>query len=123
MQASFDPVKFMREVYDKSEESSTKYWETLMGTEAWAIMANSFLESYLKQHSTVNNALGQTLKYLKLPTQDDFARLASLIVALEDKVDRLEDSLERISDLLETSLAKEAKKKVGRNTLSETAGR
>jgi polyhydroxyalkanoic acid synthase PhaR subunit len=93
-----DPLSFFREWYDRTSEMwSTMIGDTI-GTEAFIESAGRFLESYTSYYKTLRQTSETQLHNLQIPTRSDVARVAGLVVALEDKVDRLDDAFEAFAD-------------------------
>ena len=53
-----------------------------------------FLETYARSHREQRHTSEEWLKNLQLPTRSDVARVARLVVVVENKVDRIEEALE-----------------------------
>jgi polyhydroxyalkanoic acid synthase PhaR subunit len=63
----------------------------------------SVLDVNLFYQKALNDVTKGYLEKVNIPTQDDIARIASLIVNLENKVDNIEEFLEDKVDVLEQS--------------------
>ncbi|WP_368042550.1 polyhydroxyalkanoic acid synthase subunit PhaR [Ectobacillus sp. JY-23] len=103
MDQKFDPMKAWKDAYDQTE----KYWgktlnETLK-TEEYSAWMGSVLDMNLFYQKMINDVTKGYLEKMNIPTQEDIARVASLIVNLENKVDRIEEFLEDKIDGLEQS--------------------
>ncbi len=103
MDQKFDPMKAWKDAYDQTE----KYWgktlnETLK-TEEYSAWMGSVLDMNLFYQKMINDVTKGYLEKMNVPTQEDIARVASLIVNLENKVDRIEEFLEDKMDGLEQS--------------------
>lgn len=105
---AMDPFSFFREMYAKTEENTNSFTEKVMGSDSWAAAMGNFLEGYLKTYSVMNKSLDGYWKNLKLVTQDDITRLATLILSVENKVDQLDEQIERMANLLENLTVQES---------------
>lgn len=92
--ATGDPFAMWRSFYDQNEQTWAKFMQQFVGTSEFA----AGLGAAATQQATLQNNIRQTaLSYLKaahMPSQDDVTRLATLLVALDAKVDDLQDNLE-----------------------------
>lgn len=91
--ASFEALK---EWYDVTSEGWSKTIEEAIGTEQFAATMSRALEGYAGFLRTFRRASEASFSNLQLPTCADIARLAGLVVNLEEKIDRIEDSLEDV---------------------------
>lgn len=93
-----DPLSFFREWYDRSSETWSTVIGDVIGTEAFMESASRYMEVYTGYYKTLRQTAETQLHNLQIPTRSDVARVAGLVVALEDKVDSLEDAFERLED-------------------------
>src|SRR5947209_13414074 len=89
-----DPFTFFREWYNATSETWSKAAEEAVGSEQFMELNKRFLESYSAFYKTFRLANEEYFRNLQLPTRSDITRVAELVVALEEKVDRIEDTLE-----------------------------
>jgi polyhydroxyalkanoic acid synthase PhaR subunit len=93
-----DPFTFFKQWYDATSETWSKVVGDLIGTEKFMEMASQFLESYAGFTRTFNRASEAYFSRLQLPTRPDIARVAELVINLEEKVDRLDNAFEDFED-------------------------
>ena len=93
-----DPLTLWLQWYNASSETWSRLAGDIVGTEAFIESASRFMGSYISFYSAFRRASEQYFRNLQLVTRPDIARVASLIVALEEKVDRIEESLEDAQD-------------------------
>lgn len=93
-----DPITVLKHWYDTSGEKWSKSFGDAIGTERFVEAMSYMLESYASFSSMFRQACEAYFSNLQLPTRSDIARLAGLVVNLEEKVDRIEDSLEHIGN-------------------------
>ena len=93
-----DPYTFFKQWYDTASEAWAKVVGDTIGTEKFMEAVSRFLESYTSFTRTFHRASEEYFGNLQLPTRSDVARVAGLVVALEEKVDRIEDAFEDFED-------------------------
>ena len=96
--ANVDPVTVLKNWYDTSGEKWSKAFGDALVTQHFVEAMSYILESYASFSRIFRQASEAYFSNLQLPTRSDIARLAGLVVNLEEKVDRIEDSLEQIED-------------------------
>ncbi|HLX41578.1 MAG TPA: hypothetical protein VKR42_13680 [Ktedonobacteraceae bacterium] len=92
-----EPFTFFRDWYNATNETWSKFVEEYIGSEQFMESSTPFLESYASFFKTFRRANEEFFKNLQLPTRSDIARIAELVIALEEKVDQLDDSLDSIN--------------------------
>jgi polyhydroxyalkanoic acid synthase PhaR subunit len=93
-----EPFTFFRDWYNATNETWSKFVEQYIGSEQFMESSAPFLESYASFFKTFRRANEEFFKNLQLPTRSDIARVAELVIALEEKVDQLDDNLDGLSD-------------------------
>jgi polyhydroxyalkanoic acid synthase PhaR subunit len=93
-----DPFTFFKQWYDASNETWSKVVADVIADEKFVENASQFMESYTSYYMTTRRANEDYFKNLQLPTRSDLARVAEMIVAIEEKVDRLDEALEDIEE-------------------------
>ena len=96
--ANVDPVTVLKHWYDTSGEKWAKVFGDAIVTRRFVEAMSYILESYTSFSRMFRQASEAYFSALQLPTRSDIARLAGLVVNLEEKVDRIEDSLEQIGE-------------------------
>ena len=89
-----DPLTLALEWYNATSETWSKFAGDLIGTEGFVEAASRFLQSYTGFVKTFRYLCEEYLRNIQLPTRADVARVAGLVVALEDKVDHLEEAFD-----------------------------
>jgi polyhydroxyalkanoic acid synthase PhaR subunit len=92
---SFDPFTLFNEWYDATSKPWASTVEDLIASEQFLAFTDPFLESYSHLTSTFRDASEAYFKMLRLPTLSDIARMAELIISLEEKVDAVAETIER----------------------------
>lgn len=93
-----DPWTLVRQWYDEANALWSKPLEQTLGSEAFAQAAGGSLEGIATATRAFGRAAEEQLKALHMPSRADVARVASLVVQLEDKVDHIEEALEDAGD-------------------------
>ncbi len=93
-----DPFTFFKQWYDSMSETWSAVIGKLIGTEKFMEVSSELLRSYASFYGTARRANEEYFRNLQLPTRTDIARVAGLVVSLEDKVDRIESMLEDAED-------------------------
>jgi polyhydroxyalkanoic acid synthase PhaR subunit len=89
-----DPVAFFKQWYDSSNEIWSKALEEVIGTEKFVEATNRYIESYSTFYKTFRRLNEDYFSHLQLTTRADLARVAEIIIALENKVDGIQDAFE-----------------------------
>ena len=95
---SAGPFTLFKQWYDASRETWAKVVGDIVGNEKFIEDASRLLESYTSYYTATRRANEDYFRNLQLPTRSDLARVAEIIIALEEKVDRLDDALDDIED-------------------------
>jgi polyhydroxyalkanoic acid synthase PhaR subunit len=93
-----DPFAFMKQWYDATSETWATAVGDIIGTEQFMESASQFMESYTSLYMIFRRANEEFFGNLQLPTRSDMARVAELVIAVEDKVEQIEDALEDFGD-------------------------
>jgi polyhydroxyalkanoic acid synthase PhaR subunit len=101
MQAGSDPQQqffLLKQWYDANSEGWSKVFAAVIGTEQFAEVMSRWLESHTSFAGMFRRASEQYFSTLQLATRSDIARVAGLVVKLEEKVDRIEDIFIDVED-------------------------
>ena len=93
-----DPFTFFRQWYEATNETWAKVVDDMLRSEKLIESASPFLEVYATFAKTLRRANEEYFRNLQLPTRSDLARVAELVVSLEEKVDTIEDALENLQE-------------------------
>jgi tetrahydromethanopterin S-methyltransferase subunit G len=85
---------FYKQWYDATSDTWARFVEDTIGSEKFLEMVKPFLESYTTFIKTFRNAEEEYLRNLQIPTRSDVARVAALVVSLEEKVDQIDDAFD-----------------------------
>jgi polyhydroxyalkanoic acid synthase PhaR subunit len=100
-----DPFTFFRQWYDATNATLSTIVGDVIGTEKFMQVSSEFLKSYAGLYATLRRANEEYFRNLQLPTRTDIARVAELVVNLEDKVDHIDGQLEDFEDAVGSGLS------------------
>ena len=93
-------IRAMRAAYDQALSGWTQAVESIVASEGFADVSAQMLQQYLTLQSSLRNASTTAAAELHLPTLDDFARLSTMVVNVERKVDEVADLTREIAERL-----------------------
>jgi len=93
-----DPFTFFQKWYEATSETWAKVVDDMLSSEKFIESASPFIEIYSNFVKTLHRANEEYFSNLQLPTRSDLARVAGLVVAIDEKVDKLEDAFENLED-------------------------
>jgi pyruvate/2-oxoglutarate dehydrogenase complex dihydrolipoamide acyltransferase (E2) component len=89
-----DPLEFAVQWYNATSGPFSDFLQDVLEQEKFLDPASQWLESYASFYKVFKSRSEEYLKSLQVPVRSDITRVAGLIVALEDKVDRIEEAFE-----------------------------
>ena len=89
-----DPLEFTVQWYNATNGPVSEFVQELIEREEFLEPSSRFLQSYASLYKVFKRNSEEYLTNLQLPVRSDITRVAGLIVALEDKVDRIEEAFE-----------------------------
>ena len=89
-----EPLKFFVRWYNETEERWSEAADELMRRDEVLESMGRFFETYARSDAELRQASEEGLKNRGVPTRSDVARVAKLVVVVENKVDRIEETLE-----------------------------
>jgi polyhydroxyalkanoic acid synthase PhaR subunit len=92
-----DPVRFFVQWYNETEERWSETANELLRRDEILESMGRFFETYARSEAELRHASEEGLKNRRLPTRSDVARVAKLVVVVENKVDRIEEALEELA--------------------------
>ncbi|HZU00785.1 MAG TPA: hypothetical protein VFA10_14055 [Ktedonobacteraceae bacterium] len=85
---------FYKQWYDATSATWAKFVEDAISSEQFLELVRPFLESYATFFKTFRNAEEEYVRSLQIPTRSDVARVAELVISLEEKIDQIDDAFE-----------------------------
>src|SRR5215213_8649985 len=89
-----DPLEFAVQWYNATSGPFADFVQDIIEREEFLEPASRWLQSYASFYKVFSGRSEEYLKSLQVPVRSDITRVAGLVVALEDKVDRLEEAFE-----------------------------
>jgi len=94
-----DPFAFIKQWYDANSEAWSKMADDVIANEEFLKAASEFLSSYARLYRSLRHNNEEYWHNLQLPTRGDVARVAELVVALEEKVDGIDETIDDLAHL------------------------
>jgi polyhydroxyalkanoic acid synthase PhaR subunit len=91
---AIDPFEIWKKVYDQTESYWSKVLDENLATEDFSIGLGKILDMNLQYKKLVNDSTSAYLEQMNMPSKDDLAKLASLIINVETKVEQMEAVVE-----------------------------
>jgi e3 binding domain len=89
-----DPMQLATRWYNATSGPLSEFIGDLLEREDILEPSSQFLQNYASFYRVFRRDSEEYLKALSIPVRSDVARVAGLVVALEDKVDRIEEAFE-----------------------------
>lgn len=89
-----EPVRFFVRWYNETEERWSETADELMRRDEVLESMGRCFETYARSEAESRQASEEGLKDRGIPTRSDVARVAKLVVVVENKVDRIEETLD-----------------------------
>ncbi len=96
-----DPFALWKKLYDQTEEQWSKVMGETVKSESFAAWLGFLQKQMLEYQDAVRKSTEKYLEQAHLPSKNDLANLATLIINLENKVDELDAKMDRLLDQLE----------------------
>lgn len=96
----FEPFTIWKDLYENAEKAWHDVIQDTLGKEAFSEGLGQIQSSYLQYQEIVNNMTDAYLKQANIPTRDEIANVASLVINLEDKIDNIDDQLYENSETM-----------------------
>ncbi|WCK53380.1 hypothetical protein PP175_18780 [Aneurinibacillus sp. Ricciae_BoGa-3] len=101
MNNTFDPIQLWKSWYDVLEKTWGKSLDDWVKTEEYAAWTGQLQKWFFYSQEQYKKTMDQILNDNNLPNKDELARVAQLVIQLEEKVEKLDD---RFDDELLTEL-------------------
>jgi hypothetical protein len=89
-----NPLEFAVQWYNATSGPFSEFVHDALEEERFLEPASQWLQSYASFYKVFRRRSEEYLKNLQMPVRSDITRVAGLVVALEDKVDRIEEAFE-----------------------------
>lgn len=110
-QIPFDPFALWKQMYDKAEEQWSQTIDENMHQEDFSKWMGQCLNGYLQYQNVARQSAEKYLEQANMPSRQDLSNVASMVVNIEEKIDKLEQTVEEdVLDMLsQQDLSKEVK--------------
>ena len=110
-QMSFDPFALWKQMYDKMEEQWSQTIDESMHKEDFSKWMGQCLNGYLQYQDMARKSTEKYLEQTNMPSRQDLANVASMVINIEEKVDCLEQTIEEdiLDNLKQLDVLKEVK--------------
>lgn len=88
-----NPFEFWKKIYFTTEDILSATAREAIGTQSYTRLVNAILDSYLTMFKGYRESFDRSMSQAPIPTKKDVARVAELVISLEDKVDQLDNNL------------------------------
>ena len=89
-----DPLEFAVQWYNATSGPFSDFVHDVIEREEFLERTSRWMQSYASFYKVFSRRSEEYLKSLQVPVRSDITRVAGLVVALEDKVDRIEEAFE-----------------------------
>lgn len=93
-----DPFKIWKDIFDKTESTWSDAIQESLGKESFSEGMGQTLNGYLQYQEFVTKTAESYLTQFNMPSRDEVANVASLVINMENKIDNLEDQLEQLAE-------------------------
>ena len=89
----FEPFTMWKDMYEHTERAWNDVIQDTLRKESFSEGLGQIQSSYLQYHEMISNLTEAYFKQANIPTRDEVANVASLVINLEGKVDNIDDQL------------------------------
>ncbi|KOS68399.1 hypothetical protein AEA09_07405 [Lysinibacillus contaminans] len=108
----FEPFTMWKDMYEHTEKAWNDVIQDTLGKESFSEGLGQIQSSYLQYHEIISNLTEAYFKQANIPTRDEVANVASLVINLEGKIDNIDDQLYENSETV-TKEINQLKRTVG----------
>ncbi|MEX3744779.1 MULTISPECIES: polyhydroxyalkanoate biosynthesis repressor PhaR [Lysinibacillus] len=108
----FEPFTMWKDMYEHTEKAWHDVIQDTLGKESFSEELGKIQSSYLQYHKMISNFTEAYFKQANIPTRDEVANVASLVINLEDKIDDIDHQLYENSETV-TKEINQLKRSVG----------
>ena len=96
----FEPFTMWKDMYEHTEKAWNDVIQDTLGKEKFSEGLGQIQSNYLNYHEIISNFTEAYFKQANIPTRDEIANVASLVINLEDKIDNIDDQLYENSEAI-----------------------
>lgn len=108
----FEPFTMWKDMYEHTEKAWHDVIQDTLGKESFSEGLGQIQSSYLQYHEMISNLTEGYFKQANIPTRDEIANVASLVINLENKIDQVDDQFYENSEAV-TKEINQLKRTVG----------
>lgn len=101
-----DFTEAWKEIYFKTEAAWAEAFKELISTQTFVTMINKTLDQNLSNEKVNRQIMDKYMEMSPVPSKKDIARVAELVISLEEKIDGLEFQFSRLMSSMADSLIK-----------------
>ena len=109
-----DPLEFTLRLYDATNAPLSAMIRDLLTDEAFLQLSRRLQENWVTAESLLARLSEDLLQRLHLTTRADVTRIATLIIGLDEKVDRLDDTVDDLDEGADAAELARLREQVGR---------
>lgn len=91
---TFDPVQLWKSWYDLVEKTWGKTLDDFIKTSEYSAMVGEYQKWFFYSQDQYKKMVDQVLAENNLPSKEEIARVAQLVIQLEEKVEKLDERLD-----------------------------
>jgi len=99
------PFEIFKQTYDRAAETWAKSMEQFISTDEFASAAGAVMERYANMQEAMRKAAEASFEQLPVPSKEDIARVAQLVINVERKLDDVSDSVFALQDRADAAQA------------------
>ncbi|MEK4285210.1 MULTISPECIES: polyhydroxyalkanoate biosynthesis repressor PhaR [Ureibacillus] len=99
-QSTFDVFSLWKEIYNKTESAWHDAIQETLEKKSFAESLGQIQSQYVQFQELVNKMTESYLKQTNIPSRDEIANVASLIIDVDSKIDQLEDEIDEKEERL-----------------------
>ena len=103
-----DPLEITLRLYEATSGPLSAMIEDVLTDEAFLQLSRGLLENVATAESLLSRLTEDFFHRLRLATSSDATRVATLVIGLDEKIDRLEDTVDALEAKLDRALAADA---------------
>ena len=101
----FEPFTMWKDMYEHTEKNWNDVIQDTLGKESFSEGLGQIQSSYLQYHEMMNNLTEAYFKQANIPTPEEIANVAALVINLEEKIDTIDDQLHENSETASKELS------------------
>ena len=91
---SLDPFSIWKNMYDQTEKNMNEVINETLKTEAFSEWLGQVQNTYLQYQQLVQKSTEEYLKQVNMPSREEVASLATLIINIEEKIENIDQKID-----------------------------